>query len=97
MDTNKTILHKDLSYEVMAAVFEVHNHLGPGFLEKVYEKALLLEFESRGLIATSQRELSVYYKKHRYIRKLHYILDNAMQLLEKQLFPNPCIVMKYPG
>ena len=63
MDTNKTILHKDLSYEVMAAVFEVHNHLGPGFLEKVYEKALLLEFESRGLIATSQRELSVYYKK----------------------------------
>lgn len=62
MDTNKPILHKDLSYDVMAAVFEVHNHLGPGFLEKVYEKALLLELKSRGLCVTSQRELTVYYK-----------------------------------
>jgi GxxExxY protein len=46
----------------MAPVFEVHNHLGPGFLEKVYGKALSLELKSRGLSATSQSELSVYYK-----------------------------------
>jgi GxxExxY protein len=62
MDANKTILHKDLSYEVISAVFEVHNHLGPGFLEKVYENALFLELKSRGLSATSQSELSVYFK-----------------------------------
>ena len=62
MSTNKSILHKDLSYEVMAAVYEVHNVLGSGFLEKVYENALLEELTLRGIGAVSQEELSVSYK-----------------------------------
>lgn len=62
MDTNNSILHKDLSYEIMAAVYEVHNVLGPGFLEKIYENALLEELALRGIDAVSQRELSVSYK-----------------------------------
>ena len=37
------IAYKELSYQIMAAVFEVHNTLGFGFLEKVYERALLIE------------------------------------------------------
>ena len=49
----------------MAAAFEVHNHLGAGFLEKVYENALLIELESRGIRAISQRELAVYYKRQK--------------------------------
>lgn len=62
MDTNNSILHKDLSYEIMAAVYEVHNVLGSGFLEKIYENALLQELALRGIDAVSQRELSVSYK-----------------------------------
>lgn len=62
MDTNSNIIHKDLSYEVMGAVYEVHNVLGLGFLEKVYEKALLEEFQLRGIEAVAQKELSVSYK-----------------------------------
>ena len=34
------IILKDLSFQVMAAAFEVHNTLGFGFLEKIYEKPL---------------------------------------------------------
>jgi len=33
----------------MAAIFEVHNVLGPGFLEKVYERALATELQLGGL------------------------------------------------
>ena len=33
----------DLTYQVNAAIFEVNRELGPGFLEKVYENALLIE------------------------------------------------------
>jgi GxxExxY protein len=47
---------------VLGAVFEVANTLGPGFLEKVYERALLLELRRRGLSAVPQAPFSVTYK-----------------------------------
>jgi GxxExxY protein len=72
MDTNNSILHKDLSYEIMAAVYEVHNVLGSGFLEKIYENALLEELALRGIDAVSQRELSVSYKGK---QVGHYLTD----------------------
>ncbi len=59
MDTNRTILHKDLSYKIMGAVYEVHNILGSGFFEKVYERALLEELNIRGIKAVAQKEISV--------------------------------------
>jgi GxxExxY protein len=63
MDSNSEImLYRELSYEVMAAVFEVHNTLGPGFLEKVYENALMVEFGLRGIPAEAQKPLVVRFK-----------------------------------
>lgn len=54
--------HGCLTEKVLGAVFEVSNTLGAGFLEKVYERALLLELRSRGLKATGQTSLSISYK-----------------------------------
>lgn len=59
---NSNMLYKDLSYEIMAAVFEVHNTLGHGFLEKVYENALIAELLLRGISAVAQKSLIVQYK-----------------------------------
>ena len=56
------IIYEDLSFQVMAAVFEVHNVLGAGFLEKVYENALVNEFGKRGIQVETQKEISVLYK-----------------------------------
>ena len=39
----------DLTYRINAAIFEVNRELGPGFLEKVYENALLVELAEREL------------------------------------------------
>jgi len=39
------IIYHDLSYDIMAAIFEVHKVLGPGFLESIYEKALIKELK----------------------------------------------------
>ena len=36
------IIEKELSYKIMKAAFEVHNQLGPGFLENIYEEAMTL-------------------------------------------------------
>jgi GxxExxY protein len=41
----------DITYKINGAVFEVNRVLGPGFLEKVYENALLIELKTCGLKA----------------------------------------------
>jgi len=49
---------------VVGAAYEVSNVLGAGFLEKVYERALLQELSSRGLRATTQTPFPIAYKGH---------------------------------
>ena len=52
----------DITYAINGAVFEVNSILGPGFLEKVYENALLVELKNRGLKAMNQVPIKVSYK-----------------------------------
>ena len=52
----------ELTYTINGAIFEVHNTLGPGFLEKVYENALVIELQVRGYKAKSQEPIKVMYK-----------------------------------
>ena len=63
MDTNAHELrptHLDATVEaVVGAAFEVANVLGPGFLEKVYERALMRELMLRGVPAKTQVPISV--------------------------------------
>ncbi len=43
------LVHEELTGEIIAAAIDVHKILGPGFLESVYENALAIELEARGL------------------------------------------------
>jgi GxxExxY protein len=52
----------ELTYSINGAIFEVNRILGPGFLEKVYENALLMELKARGLKAAAQYPIKVKYK-----------------------------------
>ena len=54
--------HSDLTKLVIGAAFEVHRELGPGFLEKVYETALVRELRAQGIQADSQLPIPVLYK-----------------------------------
>ena len=51
-----------LTEQVIGAAFEVSNQLGAGFLERVYERALLCELRLRGIKAQGQVCLPVAYK-----------------------------------
>jgi len=44
----------NLTYKVIGSAYKVHNILGPGFLEKVYENSLMLLFEEKGIHAVQQ-------------------------------------------
>ena len=52
-----------LTYAINGAIFEVNRILGPGFLEKVYENALLVELEHNGIKAQAQAPIRVTYKE----------------------------------
>ena len=54
----------ELTERILAAIFEVASTLGAGFLEKVYERALLQELAARGLKAKGQVSYRVSYKGH---------------------------------
>jgi len=54
---------KELTRKIIGAAFEVHKELGPGFLEKVYETALLFELDRVGARAISQAPIPVLYKE----------------------------------
>ena len=55
-------LYKDLTYKIIGAAMEVHNTLGPGFLEKVYQNALEQELFYRKVGFSSQTSYIVKYK-----------------------------------
>ena len=54
----------DLTYRTIGAAIEVHNQLGPGFLESVYEQAMSIELEMRGIKHIRQYPTRVEYKGH---------------------------------
>jgi len=80
MKGNK-VIYRELSYRVMKAVFEVHNALGPGFIEGVYEEALAYELELRGIPFERQKAVTVRYKGRVVgIHRLDLVVDGKIIL-----------------
>jgi GxxExxY protein len=57
------ILYKDESYKIIGICMEVHNNLGPGFLEIVYKDALEYEFRKASIPFEREKEYTVNYKE----------------------------------
>jgi GxxExxY protein len=53
--------HEALTEPIIGAAIEVHRRLGPGFLESVYEKALIIELKKRGMAVQDQMEVIITY------------------------------------
>ena len=51
-----------LTYEIIGAAIDVQKEMGPGLLESIYEKCMLLELELRGISVTSQKSITLVYK-----------------------------------
>lgn len=54
-------LHTEITDKIIKAFYKVYNTLGYGFLEKVYEKAMMIELKKMGLNVQSQMPITVYY------------------------------------
>ena len=75
-------LHKDLTGQIIGAAYEVHGHLGHGFLEKVYTTALMRELSIRDLNASSEVPIAVRYKDAEVGRYFADILVNGLVICE---------------
>ena len=62
MNENENIIYKELSYKIIELALEVHNELGCGFLEKVYENALMILMERGKIPARQQAPADVYFQ-----------------------------------
>lgn len=56
------MLYEEITREIIGASITVLNQLRPGLDEKLYERALMVELNSRGLSVEQQREFPVYYR-----------------------------------
>jgi GxxExxY protein len=58
------LINKELSNRIISCFYTVYNKLGFGFLEKVYENALLIELHKNGLSAEKQKQIKVFYDEY---------------------------------
>ena len=56
--------HRDTTEQIIGCAYAVHNKMGFGFLESVYEKCMLIELEKAGLKAKAQAPIRVLYEGH---------------------------------
>jgi GxxExxY protein len=74
MDKNKAgnLIYPELSYQIVGLAMDVHNELGYGFLEKVYENALMVLLRKAGIRAQQQCPVSVCFQGEEIG---HYVAD----------------------
>ena len=68
-----------LAFDVIGAPIEIHRHLGPGFLESIYEAALVVELQKRDIPFRRQVPVEILYKDIRVgENRLDLILDETL-------------------
>jgi GxxExxY protein len=58
----RKLLHEETTSKIIGAAFEVHDQLGYGFLERVYQRAVQVELLRRGATAELEKRIQVHYK-----------------------------------
>jgi len=61
-DTALHLKHREVTEKIIQCFYTVYNHFGFGFLESVYEQAMILELEANGASVKSQVPIDVFYR-----------------------------------
>lgn len=75
------------TYRILNACFEVHNSLGQGFLESVYQESLEIEFKLRDIPYEIEKKLQIFYKEHKLKKTFEadfLIFDNIILEIKAQ-------------
>jgi len=58
-----TLLYEDETFKIRGVLFDVWNELGPGFLEKIYKRALLEELKKQNIPYKTEEKYKIYYNQ----------------------------------
>ena len=77
---------EDLTYKIIGCAMEVHKHLGNGFQEVVYQRALAIEMEMQGIEFSREHEMSLLYKGYDIgTRRVDFFVENTIMVEIKAL------------
>ncbi len=62
--TDKKMLHQDLTDKILRVFYDVYNELGHGFLESIYETAVMIVLTEKGIHAEQQVDIPVWFRHH---------------------------------
>jgi GxxExxY protein len=70
-----------LTHQIIGCAMEVHNNLGNGFQEVVYQRALAIEFSLQGIEFARELEMDLMYKGHDIgTRRVDFFVENLVMV-----------------
>ena len=84
------MLHSEITEKIIKAFYEVNNTLGFGFLEKVYENAMVIELRKNGFYVQQQKSIKVYYDKKEVGNYFADLLVNDLVIIELKAAESLC-------
>jgi len=78
---NKNYKYSDITEKIIGAAMEVHNTLGNGFQEVIYQRALAIELIENNLAFVREQEMPVFYKnEHIGTRRVDFLIEDCVLL-----------------
>lgn len=78
--------YEDLTYKIIGCAMEVHKHLGNGFQEVVYQRALAIEMQMQGIEFSREHEMPLQYKGFDIgTRRVDFLVENKIMVEIKAL------------
>ena len=78
---NNVYKHSDLTGEIIGCAMEVHRIIGNGFQEVIYQRALAIEMDSKGLSYSREHEMDIYYKEQKIgNRRVDFFVEGKIML-----------------
>jgi GxxExxY protein len=80
-NTKTEMIFEELSNKIINSALEVHKKLGPGFMESIYQTAMLIQLQKDGMKTEFQKEVKIYYDgKEIGIHRLDLVVNNEIIL-----------------
>ncbi|MBK6566178.1 MAG: GxxExxY protein [Saprospiraceae bacterium] len=80
------MIKDELTYKIIGCAMKVHNTLGPGFQEVIYQRCLGIEFQKAGLSYVREQEHTIYYEGNDVgTRRADFVVDNKIVVEIKAL------------